>query len=109
MRIELNEEISKAVENAARDNGMSEEEFVNGLIEYSFDNGLAVLQMARVEEMLTSEILPRLMNVQMGQFAERHQIMTLHADISDGPERAMAVAKEANDIGYKVVFEEDQE
>jgi len=109
MEIKLSKEVSVAVAKAARDNNMSENEFVNGLIEYSFDNGLAVLQMARVEEMLTREILPRIMNVEMNQYATRHQIMNLHADISDGAERAIAIAEEANDIGYKTVFEKDEE
>ena len=109
MRIELNDEVSQAVAKVAKDNQMSVDEFVNGLIEYSFDNGLAVLQMARVEAMLTEEILPRLMDIEVNQLATRHQVMNLHADISDGPERAIAIAREANDIAHKTVFEEEED
>ena len=107
MKIELNKTVVEAVTKAAADNGMSEDEFVNGLIEYSFDNGLAVLQMARVEEMLTSEILPRLMNLQVGDLSRRYQILNLHADISDGPERAEAILKEGQEIAYETVFEDE--
>ncbi|WP_331775019.1 hypothetical protein [Sulfurospirillum sp. 1612] len=109
MEVKLSEAVSTAVAQAAQENNMSVDEFVNGLIEYSFDNGLAVLQMSRVEAMLTNEILPRVMNLQMNQYAVRHQVMTLHADISDGPERAIAIAKEANDIGYDTVFQDDKD
>jgi hypothetical protein len=104
MKIELNDAVSEAVQKAAADNNMSADEFVNGLIEYSFDNGLAVLQMAKVEELITQEVLPRLMNVQINQFATRHQVLNLHADISDSNERAIAIAKEANDIAHETVF-----
>jgi len=109
MKIELNEQVSEAVSKAAEDNSMSTDEFVNGLIHHSFDNGLAILQMAKVEELLTREILPRIMKLEMNSFATRHQVLNLHADISDGPERAEAIAKEANDIGYSVVFEDAQD
>ena len=109
MKVELNEQVSEAVVKAAEENNMSTEEFVNGLLHYSFDNGLAVLQMAKVEELLTREFLPRMMKLEMNSFATRHQILNLHADISDGPERAEAIAKEANEIGYSVVFEEEED
>ena len=107
--VKLNNTVAQAVEKAANDTNMSVEEFVNGLIEYSFDNGLAVLQMARVEELLTREILPRIMNVEVNQLATRHQLMNLHADISDGAERAIAIANEANNIAYETVFGESDE
>lgn len=108
MEIKINENLREAIINASKDAGVGVDEFVNGLLEYSFDNGLAVLQMARVEELLTRELLPRLMNVQAGQFSARHQIMNIHADILDGDERAVAIAKEADEIGYEMVFGDNE-
>ena len=109
MKIELNEELSKAVAAAAEENNMTAEEFVNGLVHYSFDNGLAVMQMARLESLIANEILPRILKLEVNSFATRHQILNLHADISDGPERAEAIAREANEIGYSILNEEDQD
>lgn len=109
MEVRIDETLVEAIEKMAATTGQTVEEFVNGLLEYSFDNGLAVLQMARVEELLTREILPRLMNMQSSQFAVRHQITNLHADILDGPQRAIAISKEASDIGHQMVFDNDEE
>jgi len=108
MKVELNKQIADAVVKAAEENGVTVEEFVNGLLHYSFDSGLAIFHIGKVEELLAREILPRIMKLEMNSFATRHQILNLHADISDGPERAEAIAKEANEIAYSVVFEEDE-
>lgn len=109
MVVEIREDLLNAIEHASSESGQTVEDFVNGLLQYSFDNGLAVLQMTRVEELLTREILPRLMSVQTAQFATRHQITNIHADILDGPERAIAISKEASDIGYEMVYGQEGE
>ena len=109
MVVEIREDLLEAIERASSETGQSVDEFVNGLLQYSFDNGLAVLQMTRVEELLTREILPRLMTVQTSQFAIRHQITNIHADILDGPERAIAISKEASDIGHEMIFGQERQ
>lgn len=106
MEVVIKDEIVEAIEKVVAETGESVEEFVNGIITYSFDNGLAVLQMQKMEELLTREILPRIMNIESNEYAVRHQVTNIHNDILDGSERAVVIAKEASEIGEKLAFGE---
>jgi len=53
--------------------------------------------------------MPALTNTQLNTLAARHQITNMHADILEDEERAFAIAKEATDLAYKSIFEEEEE
>jgi len=103
-----NEELEKALKNVAYKEGISVDELVEYLLTFSLDNSLATLAMKRIEFMLVNEIMPALTNTQLNVLAARHQITNIHADILENEDRAFAIAKEATDLAFKSIFENEE-
>ena len=112
MTIEIkNEEIIKVIEALAQEQEKSANEVIEELLGYAVNNGLTVLLMKRIEYALIDEIIPKIDAAVVNSFAVRHQVMNMHADILQNPERAEAISKQASEIGHEIVFgsQDDEE
>jgi len=104
-----NEELSKTLKEVAYKEEISVDELVEQLLTFSLDHSISTLALKRIEYLLINEIMPSLTNTQLNALSARHQITNMHADILEDEERAFAIAKEATDLAYKTVFEEEGE
>lgn len=103
-----NEEIAKTIEALAQEQDKSAEEVAEELLGYAVGDGLAVLLMKRIEYALIDEIIPKIDAAVVNSFAMRHQVLNMHADILQSPERAEAISKQASEIGHELVFGKDE-
>jgi len=109
MQIEIkNEELIKAVEDLANEQGKNVDAVAEELLTYSLNNGIAVLLMKRIEYAIVDQILPKIDTTLANTFAARHQIANLHADISQSPDRAEAINMQASEIAQNLVFGEEK-
>ena len=114
MKIEIkNDELVKAIEALAQEQDKSAEEVAEELLGYAVGDGLAVLLMKRIEYAIIDEIIPKIDAAVVNSFAVRHQVLNMHADILQSPERAEAISKQASEIAQEIVFgnkdEEEEE
>ena len=104
-----NEELAKTLKEIAYKENVSIDKLVEDLLTFSLDHSISTLALKRIEFLLVNEIMPALTNTQLNTLATRHQITNMHADILEDEERAFAIAKEATDLAYKTLFEEEEE
>jgi len=104
-----NEELAKTLKEVAYQEGISIDKLVENLLTFSLDHSISTLALKRIEFLLINEIMPALTNTQLNTLAARHQITNMHADILEDEERAFAIAREATDLAYKSIFEEEEE
>ena len=112
MNIEIkNEEIVKVINALAEEQDKSVNEVIEELLSYAVNDGLTVLLMKRIEFAIIDEIIPKIDAAVVNSFAVRHQVLNMHADILQNPERAEAISKQASEIGHEIVFgsQEDNE
>jgi hypothetical protein len=110
MIIEIkNEELAKILKEIAYKEEINVDKLVEDLLTFSLDHSISTLALKRIEFLLVNEIMPSLANNQLNTLAARHQITNMHADILESEERAFAIAKEATDLAYKSIFEEEGE
>jgi len=103
-----NKELAKTLKELAYQENMNVDELVEQLLTFSLDHSISTLALKRIEYLLVNEIMPSLTNTQLNILAARHQITNMHADILEDEERAFAISKEATDLAYKSIFEEEE-
>ncbi len=107
MKIEVNnEELAKAIYNLADQEGMDVNAYCEDLFAFHLDHGIATMAMRRIENTLVDDILPALQNSQVNGYAVRHQIVNLHADILNDPNRAIDISDQGTEVGNSAVFDE---
>ena len=104
-----NEELAKTLKEIAYKEEVSVDRLVEDLLTFSLDHSISTLALKRIEYLLINEIMPSLTNTQLNTLAARHQLTNMHADILEDEERAFAIAKEATNLAYKSIFEEEEE
>jgi len=104
-----NEELVKALENVAENEGKDVNEIAEELLGFSIDNAIATLAMRRLEFAIVDTMIPILKDIQVNTYAARHQVTNMHADILEEPERAIKISEEATTIGQKIAFEDEEE
>lgn len=111
MNIEVkDEELIKVIEGLAKEQGKEVNETAEELLSFSINNGLSVLLLKRLEYAIVEEIIPKIDTTLVNTYATRHQILNMHADILQSPERAEAINTAAGEIGQELVFGgEDEE
>ncbi len=112
MNVEIrDEELIKAIEALAEEQGKDINETAEELLTFAVNNGLSVLLLKRLEYAIVEEIIPKIDTALVNTYAIRHQVLNMHADILQSPERAEAINQAAGEIGQEIVFanEEDEE
>ncbi len=104
-----NEELAKTLKEVSYKEEVSVDKLVEDLLSFSLDHSISTLALKRIEFLLVNEIIPAVTNTQLNALAARHQITNMHADILEDEERAFAIAKEATDLAYRSIFEEEGE
>ena len=103
-----NEELAKTLKEVAYKEEISVDELVEQLLSFSLDHSISTLALKRIEFLLVNEIIPTVTNTQLNTLATRHQITNMHADILEDEERAFGIAKEATDLAFKSIFENEE-
>jgi len=110
MKIEIkNDELVKAIEALAQEQDKSTEEVATELLSYAVGDGMTVLLMKRIEYAIIDEIIPKIDAAVVNSFAMRHQVLNMHADILQSPERAEVISKQASEIAQEIVFGSENE
>jgi hypothetical protein len=105
MTIEIKDELATELNKQAKALSITIDELVNNILLTSTN---AMITLGRIEYLLDNEIVTRLASLQANVFATRHQVMNFHADASESSDRAIAIAEEATDIGFKAVYSDEQ-
>ncbi len=98
-----------AIKDGAAAAGMHETEFVENLLNYSFNTSAALLAVDQLTNLVNGELMERMMQTQLNTYAMRHQITNLHADLlGEKDERALEIAAEANVLAEKAIFDSEE-
>lgn len=110
MNIEIkDEELVKAIETLAQEQGKEVNETIEELLSFAVNNGLSVLLLKRLEYAIVEELIPKIDTALVNTYAARHQVLNMHADILQSPERAEAINQTAGEIGQEIVFGDEEE
>lgn len=102
--LNISDENAKILEEGAKVSGIDIKSFTENLIKVSINQTIAATQMAILLELLQNEVLPRLINVEIGSVATRHQVTNLHCDILEDADRGLAIADEATAIARNIIL-----
>jgi len=102
-----NEDLAKGLKELADKEGVEVDQLVNDLLAFSLDNAIATLAMRRIEFQL-NDLYRVIKDIEINSYAVRHQVLNMHADILENPDRAIAINEEAGKIGHQMAFEEEE-